>query len=767
MPLFSLRLVLAASVLLGPLSRASAQSVTPRIGYVYPAGGRQGTTFQTAVGGQRLDGVTNVSFSGSGIQGVVIEFNKPMPRKEFTLLRDKLIELRDRKRALMDRTRQDGLTNSAAASTNQWTPADDKTIAEIREKLLKNPPNRQGNPAIAETATVQVTVAPDAEPGERELRLVTANGLSNPIGFYVGQLPEYTPLAAKAPNPEFDRLRQQLGGLPQSAPAKSETRLTLPTVVNGQIMPGEVDRFRFTALQGQRLVLMARARALIPYLPDAVPGWFQATLVLYDSKGKELQYADSYRFNPDPVLFCEIPRTGDYVIEIKDAIYRGREDFVYRLSVGELPFVTSLFPLGAQSGRPTTVELRGWNLAESGLTPDTDVPGIRWLSAHKDKLVSNVMPFAVDALAECREQEPNNQTNQAQAVTLPMIVNGRIDPPGDWDVFRFEGRAGSELVAEVQARRLNSPLDSVLRLTDAAGTVVALNDDGEDKSDGLATHHADSMIRISLPQTGTYYLYLGDTQQKGGPEYAYRLRLSPPQPDFALRVVPSSLTVRPGATIPFTVYALRKDGFSNEIALAFKDAPRGFALSGALVPANQDRVRLTLTAPNTNGFEPVRLQLEGRAVIQQRTVVHAAVPAEDMMQAFAYRHLVPAKEFQVAVMGRWMQRAAVKIVSDVPVRIPLGRTASVRLSTPARAWGDRFHLDLSEPPEGISIASADASSGGTELVLQSDPAKTKPGLKGNLIVNAYAGPQDSSNIRPRGMGRSPLATLPAIPFEIE
>ena len=35
-----------------------AQQQAPHIGYVYPAGGRQGTTFQVTVGGQFLDGVT-------------------------------------------------------------------------------------------------------------------------------------------------------------------------------------------------------------------------------------------------------------------------------------------------------------------------------------------------------------------------------------------------------------------------------------------------------------------------------------------------------------------------------------------------------------------------------------------------------------------------------------------------------------------------------------------------------------------------------------
>ena len=108
----------------------------------------------------------------------------------------------------------------------------------------------------------------------------------------------------------------------------------------------------------------------------------------------------------------------------------------------------------------------------------------------------------------------------------------------------------------------------MLRLTDASGKQLAFNDDYEDKGAGLQTQYADSYLRLKLPASGFYYIYVGDAQQQGGPEYAYRLRISHPRPDFALRIVPSSLSVRGGMSLPFTVYALRRDGFSNAITLS-------------------------------------------------------------------------------------------------------------------------------------------------------------------------------------------------------
>jgi len=749
------------SAFLSVASLTQAQPATPRIGYVYPAGGQRGATFQTTIGGQSLDGVTNAFVSGDGVQATVVDFNKPMPQGQFNNLREKLRELQDRKAA----------ARRWPNSTNVWTAADEKTVAEIREKILKNPPNRQGNPAIAETVTLRVTLATNAEAGEREIRLGTPTGLSNPLVFCVDHLPEFSQPAAKAANPDADRFRERFGKPPTNAPAKSETRITLPAVVNGQIMPGRVDRFRFHARKGQQLVAIVSARELIPYLADAVPGWFQATLALYDSKKKELAYAYDFRFHPDPVLHCEIPKDGDYVIEIKDAIYRGREDFVYRITVGELPFVTSLFPLGGKAGKSTTVELRGWNLPLAKLTQENKTPGLQLVSVTKDEYVSNRMPFAVDDLPEVLEQEPNDVPSHAQRVTLPVIINGRINQPGDADVFRIEGRAGDEIVAEVTARRLDSPLDSVLKLTDAAGKQLAFNDDHEDKASGLNTHHADSYLRATLPTTGSYYVHLGDTQHKGGDEYAYRLRLSPPRPDFELRVVPSSLTARAGVSVPLTVYALRKDGFTNEITLALSDAPDGFTLSGGRVPSNQDQVRMTLTAPPNPAKGPFSLNLNGSAVIEGRAIIHPAVPAEDMMQAFAYRHLVPAQELEVAVLatGRGISRGALKILGTMPVQIPVGGTARVQFATPAGAFVDRFQFELSEPPDGITIGNVTPVREGAEFVLRSDAAKVKPGQQGNLIVNILVGRPVASGgrtNRPANNRRAPIGALPAIPFEI-
>ncbi|MCU0917798.1 MAG: hypothetical protein MUC88_25030 [Planctomycetes bacterium] len=728
-------------VLLAAIPAARAQQIAPNLGYVYPAGGRQDATFQIQIGGRSLDSVSAVYVSGAGVRATMLAYDKPLSQKEINTMREKLLELQKQR--------------GKNATTMQ-------EMAQMRDRIADSM-RRNANPALAETVTVEVAIAPDAAPGQRQLRLRTPLGLSNPLVFCVAQLPEFCESGA-------------------------ETIVTLPAVVNGRLVPGEgnrnayfsrqaqqyqaadVDRYRFQARRGQHLIVAASARELIPYLADAVPGWFQAVVSLYDVRGRELAYDDDYRFHPDPVLHYEIPTDGDYFVEIRDAIYRGREDFVYRIAMGELPFVTSIFPLGGPAGAKTMVEIKGWNLPADPLTMDaTDqAPGLHPLSVRAGQQVSNTVPFAVDTIRECLEQAPNNSPDNAQAVTLPVIVNGRIDQAGAWDVFRFEGRAGDKIVAEVCARRLDSPLDSVLKLTDAAGRQLAFNDDYEDKGSGLDTHHADSFLMATLPADGTYRLHLGDAQGKGGVEYAYRLRLSPPRPDFELRLCPSAINGGAGQTIPVTVYALRQDGFSGDITLTLKDVPPGFLLSGGVVPGGQNRVPVTLTLPPLPQDEPISLSLEGRATIQGQEIVRRAVPADDMMQAFAYRHLVPARDLQVVLTRRGATRSFARILSEPPIRIPAGGTAPVRVGLPAVKFFDKIEFELSEPPEGITVQGTSSGPRGTVLTLQADAAKARPGLKGNLIVTIFGERTPASGPgKPKtNRQRSPLGTLPAIPFEI-
>ena len=110
-----------------------------------------------------------------------------------------------------------------------------------------------------------------------------------------------------------------------------------------------------------------------------------------------------------------------------------------------------------------------------------------------------------------------------------------------------------------------------------------------------------------------------------------------------------------------TVYAIRKDGFDGPITLSFKDLPEGLESPGATLAAKQEVVTLAVKTSLTAMEKPINLTVVGTAKIGDREVVHEAVPAEDKMQAFLWRHLLPAETLPALVFDPSYQPPADRI----------------------------------------------------------------------------------------------------------
>ena len=751
----------------------------PHIGYLYPAGGRQGTVVRVEVGGMNLRGARQVFVSGEGVTAKLVDRLVPNRRLKNELLQ----ELRRRLTRLVrektadrpptanrprrgGRDEKPGKADSAEAEVvelpdhpllRDLESMSLRELEKVAEFFFDPSLMQQSSPQIAETVALEVTIAPGAAPGRRDLRVLGPLGLSNPLLFSVGLLPEVCEAEINDFDPE---------SLPPLAPA---------VVLNGQIVRRDVDRFRFEARKGQALVFETEARRLVPYMADAVPGWFQAVLTLRDARGEEVLFSDDYRFDPDPVMLFTVPEDGAYELEVRDAIDRGREDFVYRITIGEKPFVTRRFPLGGRAGTATAATVAGWNLPWSEVALDTRTRGgsVRPVAFRSEAGLTNHLLYAVDDLPESFETEPNDDRGRAVPTALPRILNGRIDRAGDVDCYRFEGRGGDRIVAEVYARRLGSPVDSLLTLRDAEGLVLARNDDRDAPRTGLFTHLADSWVAATLPADGVYFVEVADTQNHGGEEYAYRLRISAPRPDFTVMVTPSALSVPAGSTIEFTAHALRCDGFEGDIRLELKNPP-GFVLAGARIPAGKDRVRLTLTAPSRPEKLPLPLAIEGVAEIGGRAVRHPVVPAEDVMQAFLWRHLVPTEELLVAITGSSARIPPMRYAGAGPARLPAGGTALVMMAASRLPDLANVRFELSDPPAGVTLRDVGADEKGLLLVLDVDEETAVVGTADNLIVEVYAmvdanrgrAGKDAPAKGPAKLVRYYVGVLPAIPVEV-
>jgi len=188
-------------------------------------------------------------------------------------MRDRLRELQDKRQA----------ARREPNSTNTWTTAGRQEFAEIRDKSsrIRQP---AGQSAIAETAIVRITLATNAEPGERDLRLETPAGLSNPLISASGNCRNFPgggkgrqPGPGSLPGKTGQNTRHQHGVRDEHHAAGR--RQWADHARRRGLVPVQ-------ARKGQRLVVAVSARELIPYLADAVPGWFQVAVSLHDAQGR-------------------------------------------------------------------------------------------------------------------------------------------------------------------------------------------------------------------------------------------------------------------------------------------------------------------------------------------------------------------------------------------------------------------------------------------------------------------------------------------------
>lgn len=216
---------------------------------------------------------------------------------------------------------------------------------------------------------------------------------------------------------------------------------------------------------------------------------------------------------------------------------------------GEKPAIDRLFPSGGHvgetiqvrlSGKPGDGPLRVWS--ESGqlqcqvdekgdvmsvVIPQDATPGTHWLRFYNSSGATTLRPFVVGILPEMQEQEPNNTLAEAGSFEArSYVANGVLEKTGDVDVFSVSVTRGQTLVAAVQAHRvLGSPMDSVVQILDAHGTVLGQNDDD---------HGNDSLLAVQATQDGRCFVRIfafpsepnSSIQFAGGPAYVYRLMIS-------------------------------------------------------------------------------------------------------------------------------------------------------------------------------------------------------------------------------------------------
>ena len=527
------------AVLAGALA-AAARAEPPHASYIFPAGGQRGTTVKFKVGGHFLHERCPFELLGPGIAG----------------------------------------PSELARSETTW----------FEGPLIRQPASQQAEDYPQDYAG-EVAIAADASLGRRWWRCWNAQGVTAPLPFVVGDLPEI--------------VEEETDGQPLPVP------VTLPVTINGRVFPREdADVWTFDAAAGQSVTCAVTARDLGSPLV--------ARLEVRDPAGKMLAESTGDAMAEARLRFAA-PAAGRYAVRISDVAAGGMQHYVYRLTITSGPWIDHMYPLGGRRGSKVKLETIGQAIAGSSIewnVPEVEAEVIEQAFETAGGR-TNFVCVAVSDVPEQLESEPNEATEQTPAVAAPCVLNGRIQRPGDVDLWRIELPGNKPVRLDVQSVRLGSPLLPVLAIRDPGGKQLA-------ELDGASGKDA-ATLAFTPPADGSYVLEVRERfDKRGGPQFAYRIHVAEPHTDFQL-FAPDSLAIDVGTEKKLEIAVERRGDWKTPLAIRVEGLPAGVTCDHVEVPANANKASLTFKCPAGVPVTSANLRIIGRGKAGEKTIEREAI----------------------------------------------------------------------------------------------------------------------------------------------
>ena len=533
----------------------------------------------------------------------------------------------------------------------------------------------------------KIAIAADTRLGEHSYRIVTTSGISDARLFYVSPFPLIEEVAENKENP--------------NAPQP----IALGSTVYGRTQGEDMDQFEVEAKKGQRIsaeVIAARLQT---------QQIFDTYLTISKADGTPLAKVDDVAFSrQDPVASIIAPEDGKYIIAVRDATNTGNGDCHYLLNIGSFPRPLAIYPAGGKAGAETKFTLIGdasGPIERTVKLPDRVEPKFQFFPedgqpAPQPNLV-RVSPFG-DVL----EVEPNDDMTKATPAPgeLPLAFNGIIEKPGDVDFFKFTAHKDMSYDVQVYARRLRSPLDSVLNICDAKGGNLAGNDD---------SGQPDSYLRWKAPADGEFGIAITDQLKRGGPTYTYRVEITVVAPRMELNLpemVQNSNQERRAIVVPkgnryATMVRVKRVDVGGDLTLTPDGLPAGVTATAPTMDKSVDTVPVVFeAAPDA---APVAKTIDIRAALVEP-------PKDQPPVATAIENDIDVAENgnQKSFYAITEHTFAAAVTDEIPVKInlvqpkvPLLQNGTTNLKIVAERKGEfkgAINLQLLWTPPGLGTA---------------------------------------------------------------
>jgi hypothetical protein len=528
----------------------------------------------------------------------------------------------------------------------------------------------------------KIHVASDVRLGEHTCRVITKSGIADVRLFYV------TPF-------------QMVAEADSKVKPKPAQHIDLNTTVYGHTPEDARSSYEVDLKKGQRMsveVIGIRLHTQAVYDPR----------VTITQDGTIIADVDDCAFTrQDPVASIIAPQDGKYTITVRDTSNSGQGPCSYLMNIGTFARPVAVYPAGGQAGKDLKLTLLGD--AAGPIEETVKLPAAAnddyQLFTTQDQPTPQPNVIRVSDFANVLAAKDDNDTAHATPVTgeFPLALNGIIEAKSGIDYFKFTAKKDQVLDFTVWARRLSSPLDSVLDIYNEKGSKLATNDD----SGG-----PDSYLRWKAPADGNYFVSIHDQLSRGGPTFVYRLEVTPVAPKLMAWLPPITINqnqdrrevpVPKGNRYAYIVRIKRTD-LSGDVQVQPEGLPAGVTASAPTVDKGVDTIPMVFEAAADAAdtakhftFDPKPLDppKDGPKIIAG--VEHDIDIVEQGNQRpfyIVHQHALP-----VAVT----EEIPVKI-SVVQPKVPLLQTGSMNLKVVAERKGDfkgPINIALLYSPTGI------------------------------------------------------------------
>lgn len=584
--------------------------------------------------------------------------------------------------------------SNLAGATQLWTSFASKASLA---------PNVKNNGKNAASVVYRISVPANVVPGIHAIRIATPNGVSALKLFVVDDL---------------SSVAQKNGNTSVTA---AQT-VKIPAAIDGTVAALTRNYYRFHAKAGQRISFEVLARRIGSPLDPMI-----RIFAITEFGPSELKYSDdALGLTGDSQFSHRFTKTGDYLVEVRDIRYQGGGNHRYRLRIGDFPCVTAAYPMGVERGSQATVAFAGSDvndvvpvkLQAPGSQTATAVP----VAAKRKGGTSSGLAWVSLSLPEgdeYLEQEPNNDSKQANAVRLGTHLNGRFQSAGDVDRYSFTAKKGQRYTFAAVTRSQGSPTDLVLRLENEKGGRIA-----EAEDSGMR----DGALSYTFPADGKYVLAVEDLHRRGGMPFVYRVKVTPAQAGFELTATADHINVPAGGVAAIVVKSTRR-GYNGPIALKVEGLPAGVTSVPTVIGPGRNSVILTLTgtaAAKRGSLSNVRIVGTGTV---GKTTLTVDADASAALSAASSGMLWPPKmltsSFAVGVAGPAVMQSS---VAPAAVTLTRGKSAKIKVSL-KRGAGiteavsialspvPKKNTDRAGLPAGVTVAAKAIPKGKNEVEL--------------------------------------------------